>query len=242
MKTVTSKLKTLTTLAIVGSGIFFALNSNAQTTETIKYKYVDSSTGMKIKVKEKLRIDLYGWTHVEKLKIKVKGPVPGFTVYSNGMAHTPTYFPGAQPYYECPVNEAANALEFMADEASELGGVYYNYVDRAIGNPMIGGGVFSIPTNEVRKIIQGVEALSQFVSLNDQQRYLLPIKTAAGHALALEYGRGDYSMKTGASIQALIAQVEFAQPFIEQQMEINAVYDWAIYLLSVKERLAQITN
>ena len=242
MKNLNKKIKTLITLTMISGGILLASTSHAQVSEKIKFKFVDNSTGMTMKVKEKIRVDLNGWSHVEKVKIKVKGEIPGFTVYSNGYAHTPTYIPGAQPYYECPVNEAVNLLEFVADQAAVLGGISYGYVDRAIGVPFFGGGSCSVPAEEVRKIIQGVEALSQFVSLQDQQTYMLPIKIAAGHALALEYGRGEYSMRSGAALQALIAQVDFAQPYIEQQMSINAIYDWAVYLISVKERLAQMTN
>jgi len=238
------KKMSLFAMMVVACGQFMNVPSAlAQRTEDVKVKYVDHFTGGKFDLKEKLHIDFDGWAHVEKLRLKVKGPIPGLTVASNGVNYTPVYVPGSngESYYECPIHSSVNGVDVSASQPAYLGPMEYDYVNRPLSVPPVAGW-YAVPTEEIERVIGATEGLSQFVSLTDQQQYLLPIKVAAGHALALEYGRGDYSMKTNQAIQALIAQVDYARPLIESELQIDAAYSWAVYLLSIKERLSQITE
>ncbi len=209
----------------------------------IKSVYVLNSEGVKIKKKEKLTYSVEGgWKHVTKVKIKVKAEVPGFSVRANGTVRRVTFYPGIDPYYLAEVNEAIHAIELMnGDLDCILNGIYFDAYDRIVDS-RIGHFYGSFPSHEVNEILQSVQELSRFVSLEQQQQFIQPIAVAAGRALAVAYGRGDVSMRTGQAISALIAQIDFAEAFLTEKMSIDATYGWTVKLLSHKERLSDMID
>ena len=239
-----SQLKTLNTwfMAAMVAGTTM-LSANASDDYKIKTKVVDRTTGASLKTKEKGTYTLGGWRHVKELKIVARGPHAKFKAVVNGMEHTPVYIPGATPYYSVAVNQAIRAFDLFNDGDLDctLDRITMDYVDHAIG---FGGRIFrgSVPIVEVREILQAVDALAYYVSLEENQQFLQPIKVLAGRALAMTAGRGEYSSRTSASILAMIAQIDFATLFLEERMKVGATYEWAVILTGHKERLADMLD
>lgn len=248
MKSMTTKLVAISTL--MGLAMNVALSTPAQADPGDGYKkkivYVDKSTGVKIKIKEKGTYDFGGWKRVESIKVKVKTPNGKFKLVANGMEYTNgVYYPGPNPYYEYRINQAVRGFDLfnLGDADCILDGIEMDIFDvlmrEFVGGSGLGG---ACTAEELREVMNAVDGLKYNSSLEEIQTYLQPIQTLAGKALAKIYGRGAYSVKSSEAILAMLVQIEFAKEFLDAKMAIPATYSWSVYLLAHKERLSDLLD
>ena len=234
------EMKSLFVLSmLVGVGI--SQGSFAQETYKTKTVYVDQATGFRFKAKEKGTISLDGWKHVEKLKIKVSGEVPGFRFWANGREFSPVFNPGAEPYYSVNVGAAISGFEVRADQDCALSGVIADEIDHEIHAPCGGYGGYSAEAgDELATIQRDVYTLRYMFEDEKFITYLRPILDAIAQAEIMEYSRGEIAQQSLDAMDAVIAQVDFASHFLMHALKIDADREIAIELLSAKESLSML--
>ena len=233
-------MKSLLVLSVL-LGVGIGQASFAQNDYKVKSVYVDQATGMRVRAKEKGTIDFNGWKHVNKLKIKVSGPVPGLQFWANNREYTPTYFGGASPYYSVDVGAAIPGFQLMADQECALRGVLMDEIDHPIFVPRGGFGSYSAnAANEIAIIQSDVEALRYRFEDEKFITFLRPILDAIAQAQIMEYSRGEIAQQSLNAVDALIAQIEFAGDFINSALKVDMDRNIAIELLSAKERLKML--
>lgn len=198
----------------------------------------------KIKVKSKVTYELGGWRHVEKLKIKIKNGYEKIKIKANGVDYWPTC-----SAYDCevPVHATLARLEIMNLGASDVIFAAGECVRSALayggGYLVGGGGIFgSAPIAIVRDVERIVEQLDYYVPLEKQIQFTRPIKIAAGMAEAMTLGRGEYSMKTTDALVALVAQIDYAQAFVEETFKTDATFYLTVDLLASLHALADMLD
>ena len=194
-----------------------------------------------IKIKEKNSYSLDGWRHVEKIKVKISGDGESYTrklkIVSNGRDYYPTYENG---YLNFPVRAAINNFDLCSDGEAPIDGIYYDYFDSLINVPHGFNSGFSFDDNMVSlisNVARDVMVLTHYVSLQDAQTYIMPIRVQAGNCEALFRGRGFSLGRGGECAKALLAQIVFAKDFINHSFEIGATYEIAERILTLQYRL-----
>jgi hypothetical protein len=208
------------------------------------HDYLMGDSNVKIKVKESNRFGFDGWRHIEKVKIKVDGETvykSKIKVTANGTERKLIYKDG---YAEADIGEAIRGFEIYnngIDGDINVGGVYCDGIDGDIRAPLQFGGGFELSPDAVAlslRVAQISHVLSEYVSIDDQRTYLVPIKVQAGRCMATSEARGPYSARGSECLAALVAQIDFANNFVTQRLEIDATFDLAEELLAARETLA----
>lgn len=219
----------------------FGTSAMAQVDYKTKTVVVDRATGARFKAKEKGYIDFGGWKHVEKMKIKVNGPIPGLRLWANNQEYTPVYVPGARPYYQASIGAAVSAIDVYADSDCRFDGIVLNSIDHVINAPRGYGGFYSADAaRELALIEDGVQALRYRFEDEKFITFLRPILDAIAQAQIMQYSRGEIAQQSLNAIDAVIAQVDFAADFLKTCLKIDSDRMIAIELLSAKERLSMM--
>ena len=194
------------------------------------------------------------WYHVQKIYVQASGVnsyTSTFQVVANGDVKGTVYVPGRDPSYVVTIGEVAGSLQLQ----HIAGG--YAYI-RSISVVR-----FSRPTSTVvtpspvyppshpdyswpekneasvlaRRAINIINSLQPYANFDEFGLYLLPIKKAAGRAYAAAQAKGSISASVHELLVALKAQIDYATPYVDETFERSAVFELAIELKSLGERL-----
>ncbi len=191
-------------------------------------------------------LSLDGYRNVQKIFVQVESQrYPAtFEVIANGDVKGTVYVPATDPSYVVTIGETAHSLEFR--HTSGAGTLHIFNVKALVSNaaysPRRSGGWLSPDRSEdvATLAYTAIEAINQIepqVVSADFDKYLLPIKKAAGRTYASARGRGDMSRKTVANLEALQASIGLAGPYLETLMSADSVFDLTTELLAVAERI-----
>ena len=94
----------------------------------------------------------------------------------------------------------------------------------------------------IDQIIDNTKNLEEYVTLQENQKYLRPIKVLSGKTKAMIMGRGSYSGRSIAMCDLLVKKVKAASDFIESRYSVNATFELAIELESLDEQLDKMID
>lgn len=163
-------------------------------------------------------------------------------VLVNGEVKGTIYVPGTDPSYIVTVGEGASSIEFISRTTATI------RIDRIIGTVSNSSGypknfdpvALLMPKNEVTELsrlaIRTVDSLMNWTTADNNEKYLLPIKTSSGRLYAIASSRGELSAKTARAIHALITQFDLAQTFFDKSLTCNECFNDVIQLLAIRER------
>ena len=193
------------------------------------------------------------WHHVQKVYIQASGVnnyVSTFQVSANGDVKGTVLVPGSDPWYTVTVGEVANSiqLQHISGGTTYIKAItvvrYCRPVSTVEPTPVypVKPPTYTWPEkNEAsslaRQAINIINGLQPYANFDEFGLYLLPIKKAAGRAYAAAQAKGSISASVHEYLQALKAQIDYATPYIDETFERSAVFELAIELKALGERL-----
>jgi len=87
-----------------------------------------------------------------------------------------------------------------------------------------------------------IDRLQTFADCVEYGKYLLPIKKAAANARSVAEARGDASAYGRPYYEALLIQLDLAEPYLINTFERSAVFQWANELLTLREYIRDILD
>ena len=87
-----------------------------------------------------------------------------------------------------------------------------------------------------------LEHLRPYTSLDEEETYLMPIKRKAGQVLIMVRARGQLSNKTAMALIALKQQIDFAKDFLNVSLEQEGLFDDAVEILAIREKIDDLLN
>jgi len=203
-----------------------------------------------IKKGETLDVPLDGWKSVKKLIIAAEGVRKDamFEVHVNDDVKGTIYVPGKDPEYVVTVAETANSIQFKHISGATVRVLKVEAImsKTSLSQPWWDNsqytGDYSLATQISKDFINVARELYEFADAEENERFLLPIKVAAGRTFAYASASGDLSKRVGRSLKALIAQVENADPFIDKILLIDVSFDKAVRFLTLRARLKELMD
>ena len=193
------------------------------------------------------------WRHIVKVYIQASGVnnyVSTFQVVANGDVKGTVLVPGSDPWYVVTVGEVASSLQLqhVSGGTAYIKAIsvvrYSRPVSTVEPTPVypIKPPSYSWPEkNEAaalaRQAINIINGLQPYANFDEFGLYLLPIKKAAGRAYAAAQAKGSISASVHEYLQALKAQIDYATPYVDETFERSAVFELAIELKALGERL-----
>jgi hypothetical protein len=168
-------------------------------------------------------------------------------VMVNGLVKGTLYAPGRDPSFVVTIGEVAGSIEFRhrSGEAMRLNDVLAT-VSTGQGSSQPAGQ----PTVEAdgdlqalaQKTLNVLESLRGFISPADEAMYFTPIRQQAGLVLAYAGARGEHSNKAIVAAKALQYQIAFARNYLEDLMQNEATFDFAVELIHIQESIDDLLN
>ncbi len=195
-------------------------------------------------------LSIGSWRHVRKLYIQATGVARDavFEVIVNGDVKGTVHVPGADPSYVVTVAETAGSILLRHVSGAQVRVVeILAVVSRDEVPPYdTGEGNISLPVANqaaalAHEAIVLVKALQPHSSMDDFEAYLLPIKLSAGRAYAMAV-HGDLSDRTRLALVGLLAQIDFARPYIDQCLKQDETFDFAVRVLMLREKLTDLLH
>jgi len=193
------------------------------------------------------------WYHVQKVYIQASGVnsyTSTFQVVANGDVKGTVYVPGRDPSYVVTIGEVTGSLQLQ-----HISGGYAYIKNITVVRycqpvntsypvpvaPPYHPGYTVYEKNEAsqlaRKAINIIDGLQPYANFDEFGVYLLPIKKAAARAYASAEAKGSVSATVHEYLRALKVQIDYATPYVEETFERSAVFELAIELKALGERL-----
>ena len=189
------------------------------------------------------------WHHVQKIYIQANGAHSQdatFQVIANGDVKGTIYVPGRDPSYVVTIASVADSiqLQHVSGGTAHVRSITVVRSCRSVRATPPGefySDDYLSARNEAsrlaRRAITIVDKLQPFASHSEFGWYLLPIKKSAAIAYAAAEARGPISATVHVSLRQLKAQIEYAIPYIDETFERSGVFELAIELKSLGDRL-----
>ena len=195
-------------------------------------------------------LSLDRWRYVQKISISAAGrrDEAMFEVIVNDDIKGTIHVPGRDPDYIVTIAETTKSVQLrhLAGSTiaiSALTALVSNHeFPEHGGNGPMDTHSRGIAADISNRIIQNVKALEVNTTPADAERYLIPIKSAAGRAYASAMASGDLSRRVRDRLFVLLAQMDGANSFIDSVLENNESFDDAVNFLSLKERLTDLVD
>lgn len=197
-------------------------------------------------------IELGAFRHIRKLYIQAEGYRQDamFEVVVNGDTKGSVYVPGRDPSYVVTVAETTQSVELRHVSG---GTVQIHDVKALISTwqqrptdpgrfPELGAGARARGTELARRAMWISDQFEYNVSPYNYTTYVYPIKRVAARVYVLAAGRGDMDLKTAKALQDLVAQIDFAKPFLDQTMKIDRLFELSVELLTLREYIDDLLN
>jgi hypothetical protein len=94
----------------------------------------------------------------------------------------------------------------------------------------------------IDQIVTSTQRLEPYVTLEENMRYLRPIKVLAGKTIAMIHGRGSHSERSIAMCELLVRKIRSADVFIEERYSVDATFTLILELQSYAERLDKVID
>ncbi|MBI4043037.1 MAG: hypothetical protein HY391_06140 [Deltaproteobacteria bacterium] len=202
---------------------------------------------------ETFTLSLREWRHVQKIYVQAEGSRGDatFEVIANGDVKGTIHVPGRDPSYVVTIGEAVNSIQFRhiqgyAVSIRDVTAVLSDWSGRDQGG-FYGGRKTSLPVRNLSmqlasEAITLADQLEHYSNFSEYGTYLLPIKKVAARVYALASARGDLSWRVRDSLIYLKTQIAFASGYIEESFERDAIYELAIRLLTLQERIDDLLD
>lgn len=203
-------------------------------------------------------LNLSNSTYIKKLIISAQGtPRSGATmqVVVNGDIKGTIHVPRHDPSYFVTVNDTTKSIEFVSlsgtinISAVKIIGSTHSSHSRSRWKPgqryskgLYGHNAGTLAQDIALTAIDLVNEFTKYSSYKELGDVLLPIKKSAAVVYATSYGAGDYSVKMRSTLMQMSKQLHLANHFINRNFEKSAIFDLALELLTLKERLDSIIN
>jgi hypothetical protein len=241
---IVSKFSLLLTILVL------PIHASAQTSEEQFEQIQVISSPISLLPGETKTLSLDRWRYVQKLSISAAGrrDEAMFEVIVNDDVKGTIHVPGRDPDYIVTVAETTRSVQLRHLSG---GTVAISALTATVSNrefPDHGG---TGPMDEHSRglaadvsyrVIQNIKALEISTSTPDIQRYLIPVKSAAGRAYASATASGDLSRRVRDRLIVLLAQMDSANPLIDRALENEESFDAAVDFLSLKESLSDLLD
>lgn len=201
-------------------------------------------------------VQLYGSVYIKKLIITAQGASSSdgtMQIVVNGDIKGTVHVPRYDPSYFVTVNASASSIQFV----SVSGGAVNISAIKVVGSKQVANnthhkpwktgswystGMYGLNAGTLAQEIalEAIDLVDEFTKYSSYQELgdvLLPIKKSATVVYATSYGAGDYSVAMRNSLLNLSQQFNVAGNFINTNFEKTALFDLALQLLTLKERL-----
>jgi hypothetical protein len=193
-------------------------------------------------------LSLSGPVYIKNLVIQAQGYASNSTieVMVNGQVKGTIQAPGVDPSYIVTVGETARSIEFRHRDGGpmQILSILGTVADISLGPTY--GGTFNGSRAEVIRftstVMADLETLSSFASPADEHTYLFPIKRNAGLVYVMATAHGTLSKETLTQLVALCDQIAFAQPYLDQLMQLDSAFNTVVDLMTVRETLVNLMN
>jgi hypothetical protein len=187
--------------------------------------------------------------YVRNLVISAEGLGGGsaIEVMVNGLVKGTLNAPGRDPSFIVTIGEVASSIEFRhrSGEAMKL-----NEVLATVSTSQSASQPEDQPSSEAedelqalaQKTLNVLESLRGFISPADEALYFTPIRHQAGLVLAYAGARGEHSNKAIVAAKALQYQIAFARNYLEDLMQNEATFDFAVELIHIQESIDDLLN
>jgi hypothetical protein len=182
--------------------------------------------------------------HVEKIVISAYGIGQDamFEVLVDHTVKGTIYVPGQDPSYTVTIAETTRLLTIQHTSGAKVRvtSIVAHYVQN--GGHDLPGDESNVAAHLSREIIEAMAAFQVSVKAEDFKRYILPIKTAAGHSYAIATASGDLSRRLLDSLEILETQFIVAQHFFEQSMADEVLFEQCVRALTLRHQLREILD
>lgn len=163
-----------------------------------------------------------------------------FDVIVNGDVKGTIQTPAADPTHMVTVGDVASSVQFRSVSGSGFRLIRVLAVVRTTPPAAAPSRPFPDANVIAKLALDAVDAardIDAFATPTESQAHVTPIKAAAGRLYAAAAGRGPYSERTRQAAVDLIALVDAARPFIDQQLARPGSFDCIVALLTLRARL-----
>lgn len=182
--------------------------------------------------------------YVEQIQVQAMGEGSRdgmIEVWANGKPKGSLYVPGRDPNYIVTIRESISSLEFRSVSG---GGVYVQNVF-AIGRnsgsaerPSLGLNYNSESAKEIaQSTIETVNALKTQANLSQLELHIMPIRKSAARLYAVASANSQYSQAVRNSLLDLLAKIQSAEAYIDQNLETDSGFDSTTNLMTIKEQI-----
>ena len=198
-----------------------------------------------------------GWRQVQKVYVSATAFYgdANLQINVNGDEKRRVHVPGTNDtyYYEANVNETTGAIElrnYYGHGTIRINSLRADLSVQQIApiapitphpvqpNPDIPFPAYNEAASFARHGIDLVSALRPYADPETEYiTFLLPIKRVAARALALANANGNGSAKVRPALEALIAQIQFADEYIQTTLKKDIPFELAVELLSLKDKI-----
>lgn len=216
---------------------WLAIPAFAQPAQTI-----DLSSRFVVRDSETISVRLQKPAYVRNLLVQARGVSAASTVevMVNGQVKGTIYAPGQDPSYVVTVETAASSVEFRHRHGGSMEILNVKAVTFPLSEyPRPQSPPPRTPADAVqalaRDVIHLVGDLQPYADLTTEKDYLQPIKRKAGEVLVMNAAHGALSIHTRRALQDLQKQIELADPYIEDILNRNGLFEMGIEMLTIKE-------
>lgn len=179
--------------------------------------------------------------YVRNLIVQARGVSTASTieVMVNGQVKGTIYAPGQDPSYVVTIEARTSSVEFRhrqggAMQVMNIKAAVYSPEFSNLNSPMTAGDAVEAIAKDVIKLVSDLQPYADTVT---EKTYLLPIKRKAGDVLVMNLAHGSLSIRTRQALLDLQQQIQTADPYIEDILNRNALFDMGIELLTIKEAI-----
>lgn len=242
----------LNTFKTLSLGLLLGLLSNASplhaqsTTQNIEAVSLLATGSIRLEPGETRSISIDGFRHIQKLHIEAWGVrnEAMFEILVNGEVKGTIFVPARDPEYVVTIAEATRSIQLRHKTGATVAieNIIAHQSTQRARDPQneFSTGAFvdrSFAAAISRDVINQIDRLSDQTKYTDAALYLIPIKVAAGRTWSMAQARGDSSQRVAQQLTILLGQMHFASPFVESLLRDSALFEDAVALLALQERL-----
>ncbi len=166
-------------------------------------------------------------------------------VMVGGVGKGTIYAPDRDPSYLVTIEQRTRYLEFRHLQGGSLKvlSVVVNYSQsdnfpRKVKHKKFKSHVQKIASDTINII----DDLRLYTTLDEESKYLMPIKLSAGRLKIMSMAHGDLSLQTRKELVSLKSYIKRADSFLVELMEKPILFDLVVELLTLKETIIEILN
>lgn len=241
MKTLTQKM-TIAAVVILANLMILTPFAIAQ-----NYEVLTAPTNLNVNPDSTVSYSFGEQFYVKNLIIQAEGVGRDSTieVMVNGDVKGTLYAPGRDPSYVVTVEDKTSSIEFRhrGGASMRVSAIVATVIANGQAKPQP-------PRTDPRRtaesladrVVQLMIDIVPYSSLDEEAKYLVPIKIAAGKMRAMVIAHGFHSQQTRTAMLALQDKIESADAYLLILMESEALFDQIVEVYSIKETIKDLLN